>query len=152
MAVALARQPRSEPVRQFSIFLPNRLGRLHEVAARLFERHVHILALTVLDTTDSVILRIVVDDPDTARALLEEHDFSFSETTVVAVEIADERQLKDVLAALLEAELNIHYVYSFLTRPGGKSAVAVNVEFPEVAEDALRRNLFTVLHQGDVSR
>jgi hypothetical protein len=108
--------------------------------------------LTVLDTTDSTILRIIVDDPDLARSLLQEHGFAFTETAVVVVEIAGERQLQDVLAALLEAELNIHYTYPFLNRPAGKSALVLNVEHPEVAVDSLRRHYFTVLYQGDVSR
>jgi hypothetical protein len=152
MAVAIARQPRSDPVIQFTVFIPNRIGRLHEVVRRLSERAVHILALTVLDTTDSTILRLIVDDPDAARALLEEHAFAFTETAVVVVEMQGERQLRDVLAALLEAELNIHYTYPFLTRPGGKSALVLNVEHPEVAVESLRRNLFPVLYQGDISR
>jgi hypothetical protein len=129
MAVATIRQPPSDPVLQFTVFIPNRLGRLHEVTRRLFERSVHILALTVLDTTDSTILRIIVDDPDLARSLLQEHAFAFTETPVVVVEIAGERQLQDVLSALV-----------------------LNVEHPEVAIDSLRRHQFTVLYQGDVSR
>jgi hypothetical protein len=152
MAVAIARQPRSDPVLQFTIFIPNRIGRLHEVARLLYERAVHILALTVLDTTDSTILRLIVDDPDSARGLLQKHAFAFTETSVVVVEMQGERQLRDVLASLLEAELNIHYTYPFLTRPGGKSALVLNVEHPEVAVECLRRNLFTILYQGDIAR
>jgi hypothetical protein len=141
-----------EPVVQFSVFIPNRLGRMHEVVRRLAEHAVHVLALTLLDTTDSTIIRLIVDDPERARALLEEHAFPFTETVIVAVEIAGEGQLQDVLAALLEAELNIHYTYPFLTRPGGKSALALSLEHPDVAEDALRRHQFIVLYQEDLSR
>ncbi len=140
------------PVEQFSVFIPNKLGRMHEVVRRLAEHEVHVLALTLLDTTDSTIIRLIVDDPDRARALLEEHGFPFTETTIVAVEIEGERQLQGVLGALLEAELNIHYTYPFLTRPNGRSALALSLEHPEVAEDALRRNQFTVLYQSDLSR
>jgi len=147
---ARARDP--EPVIQFSVFIPNRLGRLHEVTCRLAEREVHILALTVLDTTDSTILRIVVDDPDRARALLAEYNFPFTEVRVLAVEVAGEGRLKDVLSALLEAELNIHYTYPFLTRPGERSALVVSIEDQEVAEECLRRNQFDVLYQADLSR
>jgi phosphatidylserine decarboxylase len=111
-----------------------------------------VLSFGEVDTTDSTILRIIVDDPDLARSLLQEHGFAFTETAVVVVEIAGERQLQDVLAALLEAELNIHYTYPFLNRPAGKSALVLNVEHPEVAVDSLRRHYFTVLYQGDVSR
>ena len=147
---ALGRTP--ERVDQFSVFIPNKLGRMHEVVRRLAQHEVHVLALTLLDTTDSTIIRLIVDDPDRARTLLGEHAFPFTETTIVAVEIEGERQLQDVLGALLEAELNIHYTYPFLTRPNGKSALAISLEHPEVAEDALRRHQFKVLFQDDLSR
>lgn len=152
MAVTVTRQPRSDAVIQFTVFIPNRIGRLHEVVRLLSERAVHILALTVLDTTDSTILRLIVDDPDSARPLLEEHSIAFTQTAVVVVELQGERQLRDILAALLEAELNVHYTYPFLTRPGGKSALVLNVEHPDVASESLRRNLFTLLYQGDIAR
>jgi hypothetical protein len=152
MPITTARERDAEPVIQFSVFLPNRLGRLHEVTCRLAEQQVHILALTVLDTTDSTILRFVVDDPDRARSLLGEHAFPFAETQVLAVEVEGEGCLKDVLHALLEAELNIHYTYPFLTRPGGRSALVVSIEHQDVAEESLRRHQFTVLYQADLSR
>jgi hypothetical protein len=147
-----ARGKTPERVDQFSVFIPNKLGRMHEVVRRLAQHEVHVLALTLLDTTDSTIIRLIVDDPDRARTLLGEYGFPFTETTIVAVEIEGERQLQDVLGSLLEAELNIHYTYPFLTRPGGKSALAISLEHPEVAEDALRRNQFRVLFQADLSR
>lgn len=152
MPVATLRSRDPEPVIQFSVFMPNRLGRLLEVSRRLAEREVHILALTVLDTTESTILRFISDDPEAARSLLDEHALPFTETVVLAVEVEGEGRLKDVLHALLEAELNIHYVYPFLTRPGGKSALVISIEHQEVAEDALRRHQFTVLFQPDLSR
>lgn len=152
MPVATLRGRDPEPVIQFSVFMPNRLGRLHELTRRLADREVHILALTVLDTTDSTILRFISDDPEGARALLEAHGFPFTEVVVLAVEVEGEGRLKDVLAALLEAELNIHYVYPFLTRPGGKSALVISIEEAEVAGDALRAHQFTVLFQPDLSR
>ena len=148
----VAREREREPIIQFSVFTANRLGRLHEVVQRLAAQEVHIMALSVLDTTDSTILRLVVDDPDRARQLLDEHRFPYVENTLVAVEVDTERQLQDVLAALLEAELNIHYTYPFLTRPGWKSALAINIEHPDVAEEALKRHQFRVLYQSDIAR
>ena len=141
-----------EPVVQFSVFTPNRFGRLHDVVRRLAEGEVHILALTVLDTTDSTILRLVVDDPDRARSLLGEFGYAFSECILLVVEVLYEHQLKDILAAFIEAELNIHYIYPFLIRPGGRSAIAINVEHLDVAEVALKQRQFTVLTQDDLAR
>jgi hypothetical protein len=148
--IAQEREP--EPVLQFSVFTPNRLGRLHEVVHRLAAQDVHIMALSVLDTTDSTILRLIVDDPDRARQLLDEYGFPYVENPMLVVEIDYERQLKDVLAALFEAELNIHYTYAFLTRPSGRSALAISLEHSDVAEHALRRHQFRILYQGDISR
>ena len=70
----LRQRPRG-PVKQFSVFTPNRLGRLHTLTTLLASRNVHILALTVLDTTDSAIIRLVVDDPDDERLLIVGIDF-----------------------------------------------------------------------------
>ncbi len=152
MSVSTARERDPEPVVQFSVFVPNRMGRMHEVVRLLAASEVHIMALSVLDTTDSTILRLVVDDPDGARRLLDRHSHAYSESAMVCVEVDSEKLLQDVLGALVEAELNIHYTYPFLTRPGGKSALAISIEHQDVAEDALRRHQFRVLYQPDISR
>src|SRR5579883_892731 len=102
----------TDPVKQFSVFAENRVGRLYDLTALLKSHNVHIMALTTLDTTDSTILRVIVDDPDKARELMVNNDFAYSECDVLAVEINDESELNAVLAALFEAEINIHYVYS----------------------------------------
>src|SRR6185312_10003883 len=112
-----------------------------------------VLALTVMDTTDSAIIRAVVDDPDTARRLLHDHDFPFSESPLVVVEVGDaSEELNRLMAALLQAELNINYLYSFIPHPNGKSLIGLNMEDNEVAEQILRRHQFRVLKQSDISR
>jgi hypothetical protein len=142
----------SDPVRQFSVFAENRLGRLHDLTALFKEHNVHIMAITVLDTTDSAIMRLIVDDRDKARELMVSHDFPYTECDVLAVELRDETDLRGVLAALLEAEINVHYVYSFIKRPEGRSALAVSVEDADVAAQALNRRGFKVLTQRDIAR
>ena len=143
---------RAEPVIQFSVFTPNRLGRLHELVHLLGSHNVHVLALTVLDTTDSAIIRIVLDDPDKARELLREHDFPCTESKLVAVEVSSPEELNRLMAALLEAELNINYLYSFIPHPHGKSILALSMEDNDVAEQTLKRHQFQVLKQSDISR
>jgi hypothetical protein len=141
-----------DPVRQFSVFAENRVGRLFDLTS-VFQKHdVHIVALTVLDTTDSSILRVIVDDPDRARELMINNDFPFTEVSVLAVELEGEHRIKAVLGALFEAEINIHYVYSFIQRPADKSGLVIHAEDPEVAAEALNRSGFTVLTQADISR
>jgi hypothetical protein len=142
----------TDPVKQFSVFAENRVGRLYDLTALLKDNNVHIMALTVLDTTDSSILRLIVDDPDKARELMINNDFPYTEVDVLAVEIKDESDLKGALSALLEAEINIHYVYSFIKRPEGKAALALHIEDADVAAQSLNTHGYKVLSQSDISR
>lgn len=142
---------RVDAVIQFSVFTPNRLGRLHDLIGFLGTQDVHVLALMVLDTTDSSIIRLVVDDPDRARELLVREGFPFTESKLVVVE-ASPTELNRLMDALLEAELNINYLYSFLVTPEAKPLLGLSVEDNEMAEQALRRHQFRTLRQGDISR
>ena len=151
MAVEIAKGRRADWVVQFSIFTPNRLGRLHDLVRLLSLREVHVLALMVLDTTDSAIIRIVVDDPERARELLVKEGFPFTESSLVAVEV-NATDLSRLMSALLQAELNINYLYSFIPHSEGKSIVGLSMEDNEMAEQALRRDQFRTLRQADISR
>jgi hypothetical protein len=141
----------SEWAIQFSVFTPNRLGRLHDLIGLLSTHDVHVLALMVLDTTDSAIIRLVVDDPDRARDLLVQQEFPFTESRLVVVEV-NPSDLNRLMAALLQAELNINYLYSFIPHPQGKSMLALSMEDNDLAEQVLRRHQFRTLKQADISR
>lgn len=141
-----------DPVKQFSVFAENRVGRLHDLTALFRQYNVHLIALTVLDTTDSAIVRLIVDDPDLAREVMVNNDFPYSESDVLAVEVTDESELNGVLAALFEAEINVHYVYSFIKRPEGRAAVAIHAEDADVAAQSLTTRGYRVLSQTDISR
>ena len=143
---------RGDPVKQFSIFTANKLGRLHDLIAHFSRYEVHVLAMTVLDTTDSAILRLVTDDPDRARDLLVEDSFPFTESEVLVVEIDSDNKLHGVLSALLEAEININYLYSSIVHPRFSSLLVLSLEDREVAAQALQRHQFKVLNQADISR
>jgi len=151
MATATAKAGRPDPVIQFSEFTPNRLGRLHDLIALLGASEVHVLALMVLDTTDSSILRVVLDDPDRARELLGREGFCFTESRLVVVEV-NPTELNRLMAALLEAELNINYLYSFIPHPQGKSILALSMEDNDLAEQVLHRHQFRTLRRTDISR
>jgi hypothetical protein len=142
---------RRDPVIQFSVFTPNRLGRLHDLIGLLGTHGVHVLAIMVLETTDSAIIRLVVDDPDRARELLVREGFPFTESTLTVVEVSP-TDLNRLMAALLEVELNINYLYSFIPHPQGKSILALSMEDNDLAEQALHRHQFRTLKQTDVSR
>ena len=152
MSTTAIKAPRISPVVQFSVFTPNRLGRLNELVKILGTHNVHVLALTVLDTTDSSIIRVVLDDPEKARDLLQQHGFAFTESTLVVVEVTSPDDLNRLIAALLEAELNINYLYSFIPHPNGKSIVGLSMEDNEIAEQVLKKHQFPVLRQADISR
>ncbi len=152
MPVKTTSSRRADPVTQFSVFTPNRLGRLHDLINLLGSHNVHVLALTVLDTTDSSIIRLVVDDPERARELLLDHGFPFTESHLLVVEVNSATELNRVMAALLETELNINYLYSFIPHPHGKSIMGLSMEDNEMGEQILKKHQFRVLRQADVSR
>src|SRR3974390_340139 len=133
MPLATAKAGRVDRVIQFSVFTPNRLGRLHDLIGFLASQNVHVLALMVLDTTDSAIIRAVVDDPDKARELLAKEGFPFTESRLVVVE-SNSTDLTRLMAALLQAELNVNYLYSFIPHPEGKSLIALSMEDNDMGE------------------
>ena len=141
-----------DPVKQFSVFIENRVGRLFDLVAMLTAHNVHIMAMSTIDTTDSAVDRLIVDDPDRTRELLMANDFAFTECNVLAVEFGDSTKLKHILGALLAVEVNIHYAYPFLVRPEGKSAIALSLEDMDIAAESLSSRGFTVLKQSDISR
>jgi hypothetical protein len=151
MAVA-TQKTQADPVRQFSIFLANKAGRLLELIRILHSRQVHVVALTILDTTDSSIVRMVVDDPDQARAIFHEQAVAHTESSVVAVELSAATELPKVLSSLLEAEINILTTYAFLVRPEARPALCLNLDDNELGAQVLARGGFKLLGQGDISR
>lgn len=148
----IAKKKNFTPIYQFSVYSENKVGRLNELIGMLAANKIHIMALSSVDSTDSSIIRIVVDYPEQAIALLEEHDFAFSEDEIIGVEINTEEALKTITCALVEAEINIHYIYPFLMRPQGKSGVVLRLEDNDLAKDVLTQHQINVLSQEDISR
>ncbi len=143
---------RHNPIRQFAVFMENKLGRLHDLIRVLYKNEIHVMAMTVLDTTDSSILRIIVDDHERAKTIFENHQFHYNESPVLVLEMNTAADIHKALCALLEAEINIHYTYSFVTRPNGKCALALSVEDPDVASHALSQCGFHILTRDDITR
>lgn len=153
MSPQVIRDPnRYRPVIQFSIHADNKVGRLNEIIGLLSVHEVHIMALSILDTTDSSIIRLIVDYPEEAQKLLIEHQFSFVQCELIAVELNDESDIKRTTCALVQAEINIHYIYPFVTRPQGKSALAISLEDNELAAETLERHQLRVIGQQDIAR
>ena len=139
-------------VNQFSIFLPNKVGALLDVVRLLNEEHVHVLAINVQDSADTAIVRVVVSDPESVQEIFRRHDIPFSVCELCVVELNEATELGKLLAGLLAAEVNIFGSYALLTRPRGRSALALHVEDNECACAVLGSAGFTILTQADISR
>lgn len=104
-------------VEQISVFIENRPGRLAEVSRTLGNAGVNMRALTLADTTDFGILRIIVNDVDKAVEALKEKNFPVGKTDVVAVEVVDNPGgLASILEIIYQANINVEYMYAFLER------------------------------------
>ncbi len=140
-------------VRQFSVFLPNKVGAMLEVVKLLGAHHVDVVALSIAESTDSAIARIVVSDPDRVETLFGEHNVPFGVCEMVVVELTEvSGQLGKLLAALLMAEVNVHFTYPLLTRPHGFAALALHVDDTDCATSVLLGEGFKILSQTDISR
>src|SRR6056300_949571 len=104
------RSPGLDPIRQFVIYAEHKVGWLNDFISMLKEVDIHILAISVLDTTDSAVIRLIPNYPKDLARLLKERSISFTERMVLAVELEKEDSFQILTKALLRAEINIHYV------------------------------------------
>ena len=140
-------------VRQFSVFLANKVGAMLDVVKLLNAHHTHIVAMSVSESTDSAIARIIVSDPERVQDLFKENNIAFGVCDVVVVELREvATQLVKLLAALFMAEVNVHFTYPLLTRPRGLAALAVHVDDNECASSVLLGAGFKILSQNEISR
>jgi hypothetical protein len=140
-------------VKQFSVFLLNKVGALLEIVRLLNENDVHVIALNSQDSTDSAIVRIIASDPDQVEYLFDLHEVAYSISEILVVELKEvATDLKRLLSALLMAEVNILVCYPLLIRPHGRSAMALHLDDPECAWSVVAGQGFSVLNQSDLSR
>lgn len=143
----------SPQVRQFSVFLQNKVGALMEVVKLLNEQSILVLALSILDTSETSIVRIIVSDPDHVEELFKKHDIAYSVCDVLVVELREgANDLAKVLSSLLKAEVNVFFSYPLLTRPRGRAVLAMHLDDTECASVVLRGDGFVLLNQADLSR
>jgi hypothetical protein len=140
-------------VRQFTVFLENRVGRLMALLRALEEDGQHLHALAIEESADAALVRLIVSDPEHAKPDLKRRGFSLSTTEVLCVElpVRNSMPLQAVCQALLAAELNLHYTYPMLKGISGP-AVVVYVDDPTLACRLLLRKGFRVLSEGDLGR
>ena len=125
-------------IQQLSVFLENRAGQLSEVTELLAQNHIDMLALNIAETADYGLLRLIVDKPREASALLKEHSFIVKETNVVQAPVPDKPGgLNLVLKAIAEANMDIEYMYSVLAQKNGLAYMVFRVADPEKLNQVL---------------
>lgn len=138
-------------VRQFSVFLENKVGKLLSLV-RLFDEAatVHLCAFSVVESSDYAVIRMIPNNADAARVILREHGLAFSESDLLIVELHDGQSLSSMCLSLLGAELNIRFAYPLLLRPDATPTIALAVDDQHLAGQILRRKHFRLLGEGDL--
>lgn len=138
-------------VRQFTVFLENRVGRLQSLVQALEQGAGKIVALSIEESADSTLVRLICSDPDEAREVLRDAGFSFGQSELLAIELPHKTRqpLIEICSALLAAEINIHYAYPLLLRPGGPSLV-LYADDPTLAAHLLIKKGFTLIGESDL--
>jgi hypothetical protein len=128
-------------VKQISLFLENKKGRLAEVTRTLEREKVNIRALSLADTSDFGVLRFIVDDPERCLSVLKANGFVAQVTEVVAVEVEDRPGgLARVLEALDQDGVNVEYMYAYVEKKLQNAVVICRIDDRERAAAALKRN------------
>ena len=138
-------------VKQLSIFLENKLGRLAEVSSTLGRYGINIRALSIADTANFGILRLIVNNPAEAYQVLKNSGFTVSETDVIAAEIEDSPGgLGKILTLMDENDVNIEYLYAFLEKKTAQALVVFRVENIDKATHILQTNGINIFKDSQV--
>ncbi|MBC8209253.1 MAG: ACT domain-containing protein [Desulfobulbaceae bacterium] len=133
-------------VEQIAVFLENKSGRLAEITATLATAGINIRALSVADTSDFGILRLIVDDVEQAKQVLKDGGFTVGITNVIAVEVDDRSGgLASVLKTIDHAEINVEYMYAFVNNSGENAVLIFRFDDMDRAIAALQGDRFSLL-------
>jgi len=136
-------------VEQISIFIENKSGRLAEITRILGDAGINIRALSLADTSDFGILRLIVNDVEKAKLVLKDKGFTVSKTEVVAVEVPDRPGGLSTILQTLDAErINVEYMYAFVERCGGNAVIIFRFDETDKAIATLTGKNFNIL-EGD---
>ena len=139
-------------IRQFTVFLENRVGQLLEVVRRFEGSQVRIVALSINDATECAFVRFLLSHPEQGREVLERAGLAMIESDLIGVELPEGTQpLLQVCTALLQAEINIVQAYPLIIRPHGRPAVALMVDNLELAMETLGAKGFRMVTEDDLS-
>lgn len=138
-------------IRQFTVFLENRVGQLLEVVRRFEGSNVSVVALSINDATECALVRFVLSHPEQGREILERAGLAIIESDLIGVGLPDSSQpLLKVCTALLQAEINIVQTYPLLVQPHGRPAVALMVDNIEMAMETLNNKGFVMISEDDL--
>ncbi len=140
-------------LKQLSIFVENKQGALVAITDTLADHNVNIRALSIADTQDFGILRLIVNDNDTAIKTLTEEGYLINTTSVVGVKIGDAPgKLSKALKVLDDADINMEYLYAFMSRTEKHAYVVLRVQDNAAAEAALEAAGFHMITDADVCK
>ncbi|MDD6219788.1 MAG: ACT domain-containing protein [Clostridia bacterium] len=138
-------------ISQISVFVENRPGRLADITAVLAENGIDIRALSIADTSDYGILRLIVNNPDDAVLVLKKEGMTASATQVLGIAIPDEPGgFAKAIRVLADADISVEYAYAFITPNIGKAYVIIRVENNEKAAAALTRAGIELIDQAEI--
>ena len=138
-------------IRQFTVFLENRVGQLLEVIRRFEGSKVRIVALSIADSAECAFVRFLLSHPEEGREILERAGLAIVESDLIGVELPQGPQgLLQICTALLQAEVNIVQAYPLLVRPRGHAAVALMVDNIEMGLETLANKGFSMITEGDL--
>jgi len=148
---ATARGRNWPTLRQFTVFLENKVGQLLEVVRRFEGSRVKIVALSISDSGECAFVRFLLSHPEQGREILERAGLALIESDLIGVELPDDHQpLLRICTALLQAEVNIIQAYPILSRPRGRPAVALMVDNTEMGLETLASKGFRTITEGDL--
>ena len=139
-------------IRQFTVFLENRVGQLLEVVRRFEGSNVRIVALSISDSSECAFVRFLLSHPEEGREILERAGLAIIESDLIGVELPRGPQpLLKICTALLQAEVNIVQAYPLLVRPHGRATVALLVDNIEMGLETLANEGFNTITEGDLA-
>ena len=139
-------------IKQISVFMENRPGRLAEITQVLSDNNIDMRAINIADTTDFGILRMIVDDAEKAEKVLRENNMTASVTDVLAVSIDDTvGAFSKVIALLKEENISIEYIYSFIGEKSAKAVIVIKTNNAERSLELLQEGNIRVLSSDDLN-
>ncbi len=137
---------------QFSVFLVNKVGKLLDLVENFDEASCSICAVSVHESSDHAVVRVITNNASEARKLLKEDGLPYGEHEVLVVSLCEGHTLSRLCLHLLGAEINIAFAYPLMIKPNGDPTIAIAVDDHTLAGQILRRKGFTLLGEADLPK